>query len=342
MIDDYQPYGRMLFWNIPIPPTYAKDPVDIKQLQALVTVAEAGSVTRAAQLLHLVQPAVSRQITALERDLGVRLFNRTPEGMRPTTAGSALVLRARRVLAELERARAEIRPEQASVTGIVTVGILGSVEKLLAADLVRAVATRYPEIELRLATAYSGHLQSWLDDGDLDLSLIYNLATTQSVRVIPLLHDQLWAVAPADVGLSADRPITLANVFEHPFVMPVSGEHGLRLLIDEARLSCEIQPRISVQANTMSLQTELVRAGHGWTILPASGVAAEVTAGALSAAPVCRPAITRSVGLALPRTGGAGVAGVAVDAVSIELQRLVRAAVADGRWLSASSKAVDE
>src|SRR5437868_12996900 len=100
------------------------EPMDVKQLKALVTVAEAGSVTRAAELLHLVQPAVTRQIRALERELGVVLFERTRQGMRPTDAGMILLEHARRALNELERARVEIQPTPGMVTGIVTVGLL--------------------------------------------------------------------------------------------------------------------------------------------------------------------------------------------------------------------------
>src|SRR3954465_14315728 len=84
--------------------------LDLKQLRALITVAEVGSVTRAAELLHLVQPAVTRQIRTLEQELGVPLFERTRQGMRITEAGAIVVERARRALTELDRARAEVRP----------------------------------------------------------------------------------------------------------------------------------------------------------------------------------------------------------------------------------------
>ncbi len=124
---------------------------DFKQLTALVTVAEAGSVTRAAQLLHLVQPAVTRQIKTLEEELGISLFERTRHGMRPTDAGAVLVDRARRALAELERARAEVRPQGASVSGIVTVGLLESSVDIVAAPLVRRLRERHPGIRLRPA-----------------------------------------------------------------------------------------------------------------------------------------------------------------------------------------------
>ncbi|SEO57061.1 LysR family transcriptional regulator [Trujillonella endophytica] len=306
--------------------------MDLRQLRAVVTAAETGSVTKAAQLLYLAQPAVSRQISSLEEELGVQLFDRTSSGMRPTAAGLAFVTRARRVLSELERARAEVAPTREAVTGIATIGILGSVEHLLAGPLVEVIGRKHPGIELHLATAYSGHLQQWLDDGDLDLALLYNLTTTQSVRVLPLLRDKLWAVAPREAGLRADQPVDLATVLSHPFIMPIAGQHGIRLLLDEARLHCDVQPRVVAQANSIALQTLLVEAGHGWTVLPGAGVSHHALEGRLSAAPLRAPEIVRTVGLGLPR---AGKTPPAVEVVATELLTLVRAAVRSGRWASA-------
>lgn len=306
--------------------------MDFKQLLAVVTVAESGSVTRAAHLLHLVQPAVSRQISSLEEELGVALFERTRQGMAPTPAGAAFVVRARRILSELERARAESRPSREQVTGIATVGLLGSVETLLAGPLVETVRRKHPGIELRLATGYSGHLQTWLDAGDLDVTLLYNLTTTQAVRVVPILRDEMWAIAPADSGLAADRPIDLAEVLERPFVMPATGQHGIRLLLDEARAGLAVTPNTIAHANSMSLQRALVEAGHGWTILPVVAVAPAIASGRLSAAPVRNPAIVRQVGLGLPRTGRIPPA---VEVATTELLALVRSVVRSGAWASA-------
>src|SRR5882757_1946240 len=249
--------------------------MDIKQLKALVTVVEVGSVTRAAELLHLVQPAVTRQIRTLEHELGIALFERTRQGLHLTEAGATLVERARRALNELERARAEIQPAPGVVTGIVTVGLLGSASDLLAEPLVSAVARGHPGIELRLLTAYSGHLQQWLDDGDLDLSLLYNLASTPSLNVRPLLREKLWVVGSASDGLSKDKPVTLREVATRPVILPAPG-HGLRLLIDQAVAQARVQFDVAVQTNSMSLQKQLVRHGDGWTILPGAGAAADV------------------------------------------------------------------
>ncbi|MGW2118477.1 LysR family transcriptional regulator [Streptomyces zhihengii] len=305
--------------------------MDVKQLKALITVAEVGSVTRAAELLHLVQPAVTRQIRTLEEELGVSLFQRTRQGMRPTEAGEIMIDRARRALSELERARAEVQPSPGDVTGIVTVGLLESTSDLLAEPLVSALGTAHPGVELRLMTGYSGHLQQWLDDGDLDLSLLYNLDSTPSLNVRPLVRERLWAVAPASAGLSADRPVAFSDVAAHPLVMPAAG-HALRTLIDAAAARAATATNVSVQTNAMRVQKRLVLAGHGWTILPGVGIAEDVARGELSAAPLHEPDVWRSVVLGTPRYGRVPPA---VTVVARALVRTMEAAVTEGRWPSA-------
>lgn len=321
-----------------MPPADGRDTLDLKQLKALITVAEVGSVTRAAELLHLVQPAVTRQIRSLEQELGTALFERTRQGMRPTQAGLVVIEHARRALGELERARAEVRPSPGMVTGIVTVGLLESTADLLSGPLVAALARDQPGIDLRLFTAYSGHLQQWLDRGDLDLTLLYDLDSTPSLNAQPLVREQLWAVAPPSACLRADSPVPFVRVAEHPLIMTATG-HGLRALIDAAAARApvdEARLNATVQTNSMQVQKRLVLAGHGWTILPGVGIAAEVANGTLSAAPLCEPEVWRSVVLCTPR---AGRTSPAVEVVARELTRQVHSAVREDRWPSAQPAA---
>ena len=111
--------------------------MDLKQLRALLAIAETGSVTRAAEMLHIVQPAVSRQLRLLEEEMGTTLFDRGQRGMELTAAGEMLVVHAGRVLSELDMAKAEIVPDPGAVIGSVTIGFLPSTADLLAAPLVR-------------------------------------------------------------------------------------------------------------------------------------------------------------------------------------------------------------
>ncbi len=302
--------------------------MDLRQLTALVTVAEVGSVSRAAELLHLAQPTVTRQIRLLEEEIGLPLFDRHRLGMVPTEAGDVLVERARRALSEIERARAELRPSPGGVTGIVTVGLLESVVDLLAVPLTRAVTTRFPNVELRLLTAYSGHLQDWLDEGEVDMTLLYNLTTTPSVTVTPLLTERLWAVAPPDSELRGLDDIGYDQVAGQPLVLPVRG-HGLRTLVDQMRAGSSVRPRVVAEVNSLIAQKALVSDGLGWTILPAAGVAKDVAAGRLLGIPIAAPASERQVVLGLPRTGRVTPAS---QGVARELVRLVRQLVRDSAW----------
>jgi len=132
--------------------------LDLKQLAALITVADVGSVTKAAKLLHLVQPAVTRQIRLLEEELGVALFQRTHQGMVLTEAGEQLVRRARRAMQELERAKIELSPSPELVKGHVTIGVLESSIETLIQPLADTIANKHPAVHLRFLTGYSG---SW-------------------------------------------------------------------------------------------------------------------------------------------------------------------------------------
>jgi LysR family nitrogen assimilation transcriptional regulator len=305
--------------------------VDLKQLTALVTVAEVGSVTKAARLLHLVQPAVTRQIRTLEDEVGTSLFQRTREGMVPTAAGVVMVERARRAILELERGVAEIRPEPGQLAGIVTVGVLESLIDLIPLRLVSRVRAEHPGIQLRIVTAYSGHLQQWLDSGSVDLSLLYNLSDTPSLSVVPLLDERLWAIAPADAGLVPERPVSWEEVLANPLVLPTPG-HGLRALVEQSRAGVDIEPNISIETNSLPLQKQMVLGGFGWTVLPAAGVAGDVAAGVFSGAPLTDPVTERAVVLGLERSARTPPP---VKAVAAELVGLVRQLVTGGEWPSA-------
>lgn len=247
--------------------------------------------------------------------------------MRPTPAGTIMVDRARRALGELERARAEIQPTPGEVTGIVTVGLLESTGDLLAEPLVSAVTRDHPGVELRLLTAYSGHLQQWLDEGDLDLALLYNLDSTPSLNALPLVRERLWAVAPRPPDSAPTGPSRSPRP-PRTLVMPAAG-HALRTLIDGAAARAGAALDIAVQTNSMRVQKQLVLAGHGWTILPGVGIAEDVAQGTLSAAPLCEPEVWRSIVLATSRSGRTPPA---VEVVARELVGHINSAVEEGRW----------
>ncbi len=274
--------------------------MDLKQLRALLVVAEVGSVTRAAEILNIVQPAVSRQLQLLEEDLGAPLFARSRQGMVLTDEGRILTEYARRAIHELERARAEIQPSGV-VRGIVTLGLLPSTVELLCSPLLSAVKRDYPEITLRFSTGYAVYLHQWLDNGEVDASLLYDAQPSTTIETKPLLEETLWLVGQPAAGLKGDQPVSLAQYDQQPFVLP-SAPHGLRSLVDGACASAGVTLNVFAETNSMRVQRSLVMGGHGYTILPEISVASDIARGLLSGAPLQDAGLMRKIVLATPTT----------------------------------------
>lgn len=302
--------------------------MELRQLRALIAVADTGSVTAAAKALHIVQPAVTKQIHALESELGVELFERSRSGMSVNGNGKQVLERARRALEELDRARTEVLSgTEQGVRGRVSVGLLPSTVGLLAADLVAAVTQRHPGIALRVDVGYAGHLAQWLEVGDVDVALLFEQPTTSAFRIRPILREDLWVVAPRAAGLDVDNPVSLEEVLRHPLVLPAP-PHGLRSIVDAAAAGSDIS--IAVETNDSALQRRLVADGHGWTVLPPAMMidARE----AVTCAPLVGAPLSRTIGTAVARNPAQSPA---CDVVVDLLGDVISSAVNGGRWPSA-------
>ena len=302
--------------------------MDFKQLRTFLAIVETGNVTRAAQLLNIVQPAVSRQLRLLEEDVGGVLFDRARRGMQLTTAGKTLAEYARRALNELDRARAEINPQQVGVGGIVTIGLLPSTSDLLAGPLVSRITSQYPGIKIRIAVGYAGTLQTWLESGEVDVALLYEPTNAASLLMQPLLEESMCVVGLPKDGLTASKSVSLRDLVSTPMILP-SAPHGIRMLVDHACLQLGIQLAVMAETNAMSVQKSLVLGGHGVTILPLIAVADEVAAGALSAARLVDPLIIRKLALAV---SASRKLSVPVQHAITELIQCMQEAIGSKRW----------
>jgi len=312
--------------------------MDFKQLRAFLTIAETGSVTRAAESLNLVQPAVSRQLHLLEQDLGTELFGRERHGMTLTEAGRALIGYARRAMLELDRARAEIgvSARGIGISGLATIGLLPSTCDLLAGPLVSAVAEAHPGIRLRIAAGYAGTLAQWLETGEVDAALLYGVARSPHVQTSVLIEEALWVVGPLSARLRRDRPVALADLVGQPMILP-SPPHGIRTLVDHACAVSHVELTIAAETNAMSVQRSLAIGGHGLTILPAIAVADDLVHELASVAPLSDPKITRTIVLALPANRDVGQhVRRAVDLlIRCAKDAVEQGAWPEGRWLGA-------
>lgn len=291
--------------------------MDLKQLRSFREIAEAGSLSRAADRLRLAQPALSRQIRLLEAEAGLALFTRHGRGMALTEAGRELLARISGPLRQLEGAFAEVRALSGAVAGQVALGMMPTVAAVLAGPLARRVAERHPAVSLRIVEGYTGHLIEWVQRGATDATLLYGPAADLHLPVRDLFIEALVLAGPPGSGLSPEVPVTLADAARRPLVAP-SLPHGLRSIVETAAARARITLNLRHEADSFLVLKDLVECGLGFAILPRSSIRREEQEGRMAVAPLVRPTIRRQVVLAVPPDRAAGRATEAVLALLAE------------------------
>ena len=280
--------------------------MDVSQLRTLIHVAELGSLSKAADRLHIAQPALSRQIRLLEDELGARLFARHGRGMIPTEAGQDVLRHALRIMAELEEIRAVVADENAPLRGHVSIGMPPTASDILSEPLVAAFREAHPEATLRIVSAYSGYLLDWLHRGEIDAAILYDPKSARTLRIRPLLEETLFLIGPSDAGLSSRVSVDFAELEHKRLLLPSRG-HGLRMIVERCAEERGVVLNIKIEADSYSTLKGLVRSGHGMTVLPLAPIHEELREGRLCAAPLVNPVPMRRLIMSTRQTDRHGV-----------------------------------
>lgn len=309
--------------------------MDVSQLRTLIHVAELGSLSKAADRLHIAQPALSRQIRLLEEELGVRLFKRHGRGMIVTEEGQDVLRHATRVLAELEEIRAVVSDENAPLRGHVSIGMPPTASDILSEPLVSAFRQSHPEATLRIVSAYSGYLLDWMHRGELDAAILYDPKTARTLQILPLVEETLFLIGPAKSGLSLEHPVEFADLQDRHLLLPSIG-HGLRMLVERYAGEAGIRLNVKVEADSYSTLKSLVRSGHGATVLPLAPIHEELQSGRLDAAPLVNPVPVRRLIMSYPTDRPTPrLARFAGQVIATTVNSLVESGVWPGRILEA-------
>ena len=313
--------------------------MDIAQLRTLLNVAELGSLSKAADRLHIAQPALSRQVRLLEAELGVRLFDRHGRGMIPTEAGQEVLRHAQRVMAELDEIRATVADEDAPLHGHVAIGMPPTVSDVLSVPLVSALRLRHPAATVRIVSAYSAFLLDWLHRGDIDVAILFETRPVRSLRSDPLLEEVLHLIGPPESDLRPDQPVPFATLEQRKLLLPSMG-HGLRTIVEQCARQTEISLDVRIEADSYSTLKDLVRNGHGFTVLPLAPIRTELALGQLTSAPLVDPQPVRRLMLTtaadrpVPR-----LARFAAEAIRTTAESLVLNEIWSGRLLGKDAAA---
>lgn len=181
--------------------------MNFRRLRYFVKIVDVGSVTQAADLLHVAQPSLSQQMATLEGEVRQQLLLRTKQGVVPTEAGKVLYRHAQAILHQVDQAKVEMKAAGQGLSGAVSVGLApGTAASALALPLLRTVRARHPGIVLYLNETYGSTLSELIMNGRMDMAVLYGGKTVvHGLSFLPLLREQLYVVGPACMPAPPDE-----------------------------------------------------------------------------------------------------------------------------------------
>src|SRR5262245_39675353 len=240
--------------------------MELYQLRSFAAVAEAGHLTRAAEKLHISQPALSAQIKALEDELGVALFERTSSGMTLTAGGQRLLTEAGKVLAAAQVLRNEARSLKGEVAGKASVGTVLEPDLSRVGEFLSVMVERHPLLQLELHHEISGVALEKVRDGALDASFFYGELSSQPAIAGLALRPLVYRVAAPAAWRGRIAGADWSDVAALPWVLtpPISSHNRLASALFRKH---GVEPTKVVEADQESVISSLVASGVGLSLM---------------------------------------------------------------------------
>ncbi len=244
--------------------------MNLRRLRYFVKIVDIGSLTQAADILNVAQPALSQQLATLEGEVRQQLLVRTKRGVTPTEAGRVLYRHAQLILRQCDQAQVDISAASQGLTGPVSVGLApGTAAETLALPLLQAVRARHPGIVLYLNESYGSALSEMIMNGRMDMAVLYRArSTVHGLSFLPLLNERLFAVGARRAD-SPGRQITLRDLASMDLVL-ARPYNVVRKLVDEAFAGVGLAPRVIAEIESAGTLMAVVSKSIGATILPVS------------------------------------------------------------------------
>jgi len=265
--------------------------VRLQDLHVLMVVSQAGSMNKAATLLNTGQSAISRSVAELEHSMGVRLLDRTPQGVTPTEYGRALLDGGMAAFDELRHAVKKIEFLADPTAGEARIGCTPLLAASFASAVVNRLSQRYPRVSFHFVTGYVETLHRELVDRNVDLLIARRFGPIADERLAfeTLFDDPSVVAAGAQSPWSRQRRIALGDLVNEPWVLPPSGSGIASIAIDAFRAVSVDYPRAIVVTDSPQMRMSLLATGRFLTILPASALRFPAKRSEIKALPVKLP-----------------------------------------------------
>jgi LysR family nitrogen assimilation transcriptional regulator len=239
--------------------------MDLISLRSFIKIAELGSITHAAELLHQAQPSLTRRIHGLEADLGVKLFARVNRGVRLTEAGERLLEGAARILQDIDQLRDDVVAQEITPRGTVMLGITPTLCPVILPKLISAVAA-YPQIQLKIEQRGSLALPELILNGHVDLGILADMTKNRLLARTEVAREEMVLVTgPQSTGIAGEI-VDWQNLSRLPLVLT----HTIQLIMQKLMTSKEAHLNIKAVINSLEALRVLVQENQCATILPYS------------------------------------------------------------------------
>lgn len=297
--------------------------MELRQLRYFVAIVDHGSLSKAAVVLHVAQPALTQQLRQLEEELGAQLLHRSAQGVLSTDAGKVFYQHAQAILKQVSDARSAVIQSTTRPSGSVTLGLPHSISGALALPLLMAARERYPEITLQLTEELSGNLAEQLKSGRINLAVLFDDGQLAGFATTALVEEDLMFICRAGSAFEPATPsLTLAQALATPLILPAQ-QQGVRPRIENVARGAGLALSKVTEINSIAILRSALLADMGATILPVAPLLPDVASGTLRAFPIENPSLSRLVTLCasrnIPLTNAAAAVSRLVEQVTREL-----------------------
>jgi DNA-binding transcriptional LysR family regulator len=274
--------------------------MDYAAWKLFLDAAEFGSLSKVAVAYGTSQPHISRRVSELEQACGGRLFERNGRGVALTELGQRIAPKVRAWMASTEQLENDVRASAGTPIGKVRVGSLPSTAHPLVSTLYKQLRKRYPLIQLAVREGQGSQLETWLEDGTVDLAILYRTTNSPKHGDTYLVETSTYLVSAAGDPLTTKPTVRFSVLHNLPLVLfcrPSSWRNHL----DQIGADRNITLNVVLEADSLGLQTHIVSEGGIYALLGPYAISAASEDGRLQSAKVVDPVITRHIALAMSR-----------------------------------------
>jgi LysR family transcriptional regulator, nitrogen assimilation regulatory protein len=276
--------------------------MDYTAWKLFLDAAEHGSLSKVAVAHGTSQPYISRRISELEEECGGRLFERTGRGVVLTELGQRIAPKVRAWIAGTDQLVNDVRTSAGTPIGKVRIGSLPSTAHPLVSTLYKRLKERYPLIQLAVREGQGAQLETWLEDGSVDLAILYRTSGSPRDGDTYLVETSTYLVSAAGDPLTSPKTVRFSELHNLPLVLfcrPSSWRNYLEQISAERNIALNV----ALEADSLSLQTHVVAEGEIYALLGPYAIAAASKGSRLQSSKLVDPVVTRHIALAMSRQG---------------------------------------